>query len=166
MPAPTIAALLDYETAYEDAAAAHLSNTLSGVQVLTARSATQGTGPVLTTPRVTVGCIVTGTDPDQQNDRPASAGQYDSHKLAALSLECVTRRGASGTSLGTLRGSVRAALLAGSSIFNSNALPYYQTIVLREAGSASGTEPDNDEITTVLSYDLQFFIKPSEWPTA
>ena len=77
----------------------------------------------------------------------------------------MARRDASGQSLGALRGAVRGALLAGSAIFDANSLPYYQTLVLREGSSANGSEADNDEISTVLGYDLQFFIRPGEWPT-
>jgi hypothetical protein len=162
MAAPTNAALLDYEGNIEDAVATYLAASLASTQILTSRTILSTSG-TLSTPRVTVSVQVGGTNPNQQNNRTTDGGEYDSHKLATLSLDCTVRRDASGQSLGTLRGSVRVAMLQATAALTAVNLPYYQIITLRESASAMASDAVNDEISHTLSYQLEFFIKPDQW---
>lgn len=162
MAAPTNAALLDFEGNIEDAVAAYLTSAIASTQVLTMRTLLSSSG-VLSTPRVTVNVAITGTNANQQNNRTTDQGEYDSHKLAQLTLACVTRRDASGQSLGTLRGKVRVAMLKATAALTSNNLPYYQIVTLREGASQLSSDSTNDEIIHQLSYALEFWIKPDQW---
>ena len=162
MSAPTNAALLDYETNIEDALGSYLSNVLTATQVLTPRTVI-GTAQILTTPRVTLSVQISGTDPNQQNNRATDSLSYDSHKLGSVTLSCVTRRDGSGLSLGTLRGRVRTALLSATAALTSSNLPYYEIRELREGASTVGSDADNDEIICTINYSLAFFILPTQW---
>lgn len=163
MPAASVAALLDYETNYENALATYLDNTISNCQVLTPRTLLTSE-PILTTPRITVSMSLTGTNPNQQATRPNAASDYDCHKLGSLAINCVMRRDGSGQSLTTLRGGVREAMLSATAALNSNNLPYYQTLVLREQASAFGPGAENDELQCSLTYGVEFYIKADQWP--
>lgn len=165
MAAPTVAALLDYEGNIEDALAGYFNNTLSGVQVLTPRVLI-GAAPILTTPRVTIAVQITGTNPNQTGTRPSDSSDYDSHKLGTVQVSATTRRDATGQALGTLRGQCRQAMLQATAALNSNTLPYYQIVTLREGSTTSGANPDNDEIASVLTYNLEFYIIPAQWPSS
>lgn len=162
MPATYNYQLLDFETNYEDALATYLANNIANTQILTPRTLASSQA-VLTTPRITIACQITGTNPDQTGTRATDSKDYDSHKLGTLSLVCVTRRDASGQSLGTLRGKARVAMLAATAALNANNLPYYQTITLREGAATMGSDGENDEIFSTLQYNLEFYIKPDQW---
>lgn len=162
MAAPNNATLLDYEGNIEDALATYLASVITSTQVLTPRTL-QTSQEILTTPRVTASLAVSGTNPNQQANRATDSGEYDSFKSGILSLTCVVRRDASGQSLGTLRGKVRAALLKPTAAFNGTNLPYYQVVTLREIGSSLSSDPENDEISSQLSYLIEWYIKPDQW---
>lgn len=164
MPAPTIAALLDYETNYEDALASWLSNTLSNVKIYTPRTLLTATdGEELKTPRVTVAMQLTGTNPNQQGTRTTDSAIYDAHKLGQITLTCTVQRNNTSQSLGTLRGGVRKQMLQATAALNANTLPYYQTLILREGAAVPTIDAENDEIQCSLGYELQFAIKPDQW---
>lgn len=165
MPASTVAALLDYETNYENAIAGYLDNVnaLSSVQILTPRTLLTSE-PILTTPRITVSLALTGTNPNQQATRANTSAEYDSHKFAQLTLNCVTHRDGSGQSLTTIRGGVREAMLKATAALNGNNLPYYQTLTVREESSNFGPGVENDEIQATLTYGVEFYIIPTQWP--
>ncbi len=162
MAAPTNAALLDYESNYESALATYLGTALTGTQVLTPQTILSSAGN-LTTPRITVVANVSGTNANQQGNRTTDGAEYDSHKLGSITLACATRRDASGQSFGTLRGKARVAMLAATAALNGTNLPYYETVTLREASSSMTSDQDNDEIVCVLTYSLEFYIKPDQW---
>jgi hypothetical protein len=162
MAAPTISALLDYETNIEDALKTYLTNVMATTQILTPR-VLYSSQPILTTPRVAVSVTITGTNPNQTGTRTTDSKDYDSHKLGMVSLVATTRRDASGQSLGSLRGNCRAAMESATAALNSNTLPYYQILTLREAGSGIGADPENDEISAMLTWNLAFYIKPDQW---
>ena len=162
MPASSIAILLDYETNIEDALATHLASAISSAQVLTSRTLLTSQ-EIVTTPRITVAVGITGTNPNQQNNRTTDSLEYDSHKLGTVTLVGVIRRNASGQSLTTLRGGIRKAMLSATAALNNSNLPYYQIVTLREGSSSPGFDADNDEISMTLTYALEFFIKPDQW---
>jgi adenosylcobinamide amidohydrolase len=162
MAAPSIAALLDYETNIEDALATYLAAQIASTQVLTTRTLI-ATEEILETPRVTVSVNVTGTNPNQQATRTTDSAEYDAHKMGTVSLVAVIRRNASGQSMTTLRGGLRKAMLAATAALTAVNLPYYQIVTLREAASSAGINADNDEVYYTLNYNLEFFIKPDQW---
>ena len=165
MPASTIAALLDYETNIEDALKAHFENTLPTTQILTPRVLI-GTAPILTTPRITLVVGITGTNANQTGTRAGTSQDYDSHKLGTVQAIGTTRRDGTGQSLGTIRGNIRQAMLQATAALNSNTLPYYQVITLREGSCVSLSDSENDEISTQITYNLEFYIKPDQWPAS
>ncbi len=162
MAAPSIAALLDYETNIEDALATYLAAQITSTQVLTTRTLIS-TEEILETPRVTVAVNVTGTNPNQQAIRTTDSAEYDAHKLGNVSLVAVMRRNASGQSMTTLRGGLRKAMLSATAALTAVNLPYDQIVTLREAASSAGINAENDEVYYTLNYNLEFFIKPDQW---
>jgi hypothetical protein len=162
MAAPSISALLDYETNIEDALATHLAASLASTQILTTRTLLTSE-EILETPRVTVAVQITGTNPNQQANRTTDSKEYDSHKLGSVTLVATIRRNASGQSMTTIRGGVRKAMLAATAALNGTNLPYYQIITLREGSSSPGFDKDNDEISMTMNYNLEFYIKPDQW---
>lgn len=165
MPASSIAVLLDYETNIEDALATYLAAQIASTQILTTRTLLTSQ-EILTTPRITVAVSIAGTNPNQQNERTTDSAAYDSHKLGSVNLVAVMRRNASGQSLTTLRGGIRKAMLEATAALTVSNLPYYQIITLREGSSSPGYDKDNDEITLSMTYQLEFFIKPDQWPAS
>jgi hypothetical protein len=162
MPATYNYQLLDYETNYEDALGTYLANTIANTQVLTPRTLLSSQ-PILTTPRITVAVQITGTNANQTGTRTTDGKDYDSHKIGSVSLVCVTRRDGAVQALGALRGKTRVAMLGATAALNTNNLPYYQTITLREGAATISSDADNDEIITSLNYALEFAIKPDQW---
>lgn len=162
MPAPSIAALLDYETNIEDALATYLASALSGVQILTTRALITSE-EIQETPRVTVSVNVTGTNPNHQATRTTDSLTYDSHKMGGVTLVAAIRRNASGQSMTALRGGVRQAMLAATAALDDSNLPYYQILTLREGSCTPSINSDNDELIYSMSYQLEFYIKPDQW---
>lgn len=162
MAAPDNATLLDYETNIEDALVTYFASALPAVQLLTHRTLITEESE-LQTPRITLAVTMSGTDPNQQANRTTDGGEYDSHKLAALTFLAVVRRDAAGQSLGNLRGAIREAMLKPTAALNGTNLPYYQVVTMREQGSTTSFEASNDEIGTSISYALEFYIKPDQW---
>jgi hypothetical protein len=162
MAAPSNAVLLDYEGNIEDALRTHLATQLPTTQCLSPRTLIADAA-ILTTPRVTVAVQITGTNENQQDNRDTDGSEYDSHKLGTVTLVCATRRDGTGQALGTLRGSVRAAMIRAEQALNVVNLPYYQVITLREGSATMGSDPANDEIFTSLTYAIEFYIRRSQW---
>jgi hypothetical protein len=162
MPAPSNAALLDYEKNYEDALATYLATAITGSpQILTPRT-TIATASQLSTPRIGVRMSITGTGQLEQW-RTTDGKVYEAWKAGSLELVCVARRDASGQALGDLRGGCRVALLEATAALNSTTLPYYETKFVVEEGSTPATFGDNDEISCTLRYGVQFVILPNQW---
>lgn len=165
MAAPTINSLLDYETNIEDALATYLAAQIASTQILTTRTLLTSQ-EILTTPRVTIAVQVSGTNAEQQASRTTDGAEYDCHKLGSVSLVASMQRNASGQSMTTLRGGVRKAMLSATAALNGTNLPYYQIITLREGSCSTGINADNDEISYSITYALEFFIKPDQWPAS
>lgn len=164
MAAPTIAALLDYETNIEDAIAAYLATTFSSYQVLTPRTAPTDEAK-LRTPRFDVSLSMTGSG-TPEHDRTTDSKAYESFKSGALTIRAAVRRGASGQSLGTLRGQLRKAMLPATLALTAIAIPYYEITHIQEAGSSPQTFAGNDEIISDLTWTISWFIKPDQWPAS
>lgn len=166
MPAPNIATLFDYESVYEDALAGYFAN-LNGnpfSTILTPRT-NLAEDATLTTPRLVIRMGVTGQG-IQENDQPNTSSDYFSHRLAGIDFIVTTNRDNASQSHGLLRGYVRQAMLQSTAAMNANTVPYYQTIYVFESGSTQGIQEGNDEISTQLTYAIQFQIKPDQWPAA
>lgn len=169
MPAPNIATLFDFETNYENPLASYFVNAApfanANVDVITSLTPIANT-EYLTTPRLTVEVVVTGTDINHEQQIPNSAVRFYDHKMLGITLTLTTARDDPAQNHGLLRGAIRAAMLETSAIMNSNSVPYYQTVYVTETGSTQGQTESNDEISTAISYALNFAILPSAWPNA
>lgn len=164
MAAPNIATLFDYESAYENALANYFAS-INGnpfSQVLTPRT-NLAEDASLTTPRLVIRMGVTGQG-IQENDQPNTSASYYSHRLAGVDFIVTTNRDNASQNHGYLRGLVRASMLQSAAIMNANSVPYYQTIFVFESGSTQGIQEENDEISTQLTYAIQFQIRTDQWP--
>lgn len=163
MPAPNIATLYNFESAYEDAASAHLAN-ISGIsQVLTPRTNIAAEA-YAETPRATVVMAIQGHDDQAVAYANASDGYADNHWRGVLSVDLATARNSGSQNHGLLRGAIRNAILNNGAVFSNTALPYYQTLEVMDAGSAQTVDPENDEIITRLSFNVTFFIPSASFP--
>jgi hypothetical protein len=164
MPAPTIAALLDYETNLEDALVAYFAQLYPAWQVLTDRTTPEEESK-LRTPRIEIAVAQTGSGSaeHQAQNRPDKA-YYESHKTGSLSIRAVARRPASDQSLGTMRGQLRQAMLPDTLSLTSVNVPYYEITHIAEGGSSPAFFAGNDEIQCELTWDIAWFIKPDAWP--
>lgn len=166
MPAPTIAALLDYETNLEDALVAYFAQRFTAWQVLTDRTTPEDEDK-LRTPRIEIAIAQTGsgTSEHQAQNRPGEA-YYESHKTGTLSIRAVARRPKADQSIGTMRGQLRESMLPRTLSLTPVNVPYYEITHVAESGSAPAFFAGNDEIQCELSWDIAWFIKPEAWPIA
>ena len=165
MPASDVPTLFDFESAYENALAAHFAN-LNGApfaQVLTPRTNVQADDR-LETPRVTIAMSITGTG--DKEDFNAAGANYYSHKLGSLAIVVATQRSNASQPHGNLRGRVRQAMLEVTKALNANTLPNYQTVFITESSASQAVDSDNDEILTQFAYAVEFYIPPSAWPNS
>lgn len=165
MAAPDNATLLDFESQYEDATKTYL-DAISGTpfeQVLTPRTL-HSVENNLETPRAMVRMTSSGINPaEQEAKRTTDGARYYCHYNGQLEITVATRRNATGQDHGKLRGWLRVAMLGASAAFNSNTVPYYQTLRLYESGASQTFDGENDEIISALTYDLEWYIKPDQW---
>jgi len=175
VPAPNIATLYDFESAYEDAIRNYFVNLNVGgqtfTQVVTPRTNLTA-ADFLVTPRLQVKVSMTGLGSDGsgwKEDFTTSgnlATNYYSHYTAQLTLDVVSSRSNTSQLHGLLRGGTRQAMLEATAIMNANTVPYYQTVYVTPTGSTQGIDEANDEIQTQLSYALEVFIPPASYPNA
>jgi len=165
MSNPTsIAQLLDYETNIENCAQAYLAALSTGTQVLTHQTLITAQQKLIT-PRIEIELIVTGTHPGE-NDRNTDNAPYRAYKKGMLNFKCWARRNAGGTTLGTLRGQVRQAMLEASAMFNNTAMPWYAVAWYEEDSTRAAIEVSNDEIMTEISYSIHWWVQPDVWPVS
>lgn len=172
MPAPNIAFLYDFESAYEDALANYYTNVNIGgqtfLQVVTPRSNLTA-ADFLKTPRLQVRLSQTGVGQTgsgwQEGDQPTSGADYYSYYQFQAELTVCTQRNNASQIHGVLRGGVRQGMMQATAIMNNNTLPYYQTADVFPLTSMQGIA-ENDEIQTVLTYQLDVFIPPSSLPNS
>lgn len=163
MPAPTVATLYDFETAYESALASYFSNANATWQVLTPATLANvalNTG-YLRTPRLTVEFTVGGTADKRDIQNTV---EYYSERSGTMTIEAAVQRGNAAQSESLVRGTARQAMIERSGAFNSNALPYYQTVDVSETSSSRSVDEANDELITQLTYAIKFWIPPTSFP--
>lgn len=164
MAAPTIAALLDFETNIEDAFAVYLRIAHPTYQVLTPRTIPSDQDK-LRTPRFELSLAITGSG-SSEHDRTIDGKTYESSRTGSLSIRAATRRADPDNLLGTLRGQLRAALLPATLAVDATDLPYYALTHITEAGASPQSFAGNDEIISDLSWSIAWFIKPDQWPAS
>lgn len=165
MAAPTNANLLDFESNYENALVTYLTaiNGTPFAQTLTMRTLATAEA-YLETPRAMVRMTSAGINPSEQESlRTTDSARYYCHYNGQIEMTVATRRNDATQDHGKLRGWLRVAMLGATASFNSNTVPYYETLRLSEAGSSQTYDPDNDEIVSAVTYNLEWFIKPDQW---
>lgn len=175
MPAPNIATLYDFESAYEDPIRNYFLNVNVGgqvfAQVVTPRT-NLNVAAFLITPRLQVKMSMTGLGADgggvKEDYKTAgnAATNYYSYYQGQLTLDVITSRSNASQSHGLLRGAVRQGMLEATAILNNTSVPYYETPFVNPGGSVQGVDMDNDEIQTQLTYGIDIFIPPASWPNA
>lgn len=165
MAAPDNATLLDFESQYEDATKTYL-DAISGTpfeQVLTPRTL-NSVESNLETPRAMVRLTSSGINSSEQEAvRTTDSARYYAHYNGQLEITVATRRNDTSQDHGKLRGWLRVAMLGASAAFNSNTVPYYQTLRVQESGASQAFDGENDEIMSALTYNVEWFIKPDQW---
>jgi len=173
MPAPNIATLYDFESAYEDALANYFANVNIGgqvfAQVLTPRTNLTAEA-TLETPRLqvkiaTMGPMSAGGGLQEGTATISNVGYpyYSAYQLQA-SIDVVSARSNASQLHGLLRGGVRQGMLEMTASMNANTVPYYQTAFVTPLGSNQGIDAENDEITTNLTFQIDMQIPPSSFP--
>ena len=168
MAAPTVASLYNFETNYESALADYFANVNAAWQILTPQTlanAALGTD-ILRTPRITIEFAVTGTGIQKEFTAGVNyhGTEYYADRMGMVTLSIVTQRANVSQSYGLMRGAARQSMLELTQTFNTNTVPYYQTVDVTEGSSAQSPSADNDEILTALTFPLTFFILPTAFP--
>lgn len=166
MPASTVIELMGYETIVENALVNHFTDNVAafaGAQILTTRTTFADSG-ITRTPRLTIQCDHQSTG--EQRATNADGDEYYCQRNFNLTFELSASRDNSSQSLATMEGAVFSNLLGMTAALNENNLPYYQVITLESNGSNPGTNGENDEVQTTITYEGSLYIKPDQWPTS
>ena len=175
MPAPNIATLYDFESAYEDALRNYFVNVNVGGftfnQVLTPRT-NANVEAFQETPRLQIKAGITGLAASGAGVQETSvtlnntATAYYSYYTIGVTLDVITQRQNVSQPHGLYRGATRQGMLEYTATLNNTSLPYYQTAFVNPGASTQVVDPENDEIITSLSYSMDFFIPPSSMPNS
>lgn len=163
MPAPSLATLFDFETQYESALASHLANVNASWQILTpqTRANIAGETDILRTPRIMLSLAVSG--PGEQREFVNSVGYYADFS-GTMTVHVATQRDDVTQNHGLMRGTVRQAMLETTAVFNANTVPYLQTVDIFGGASSQGSDQENQEIVTILTFPMKFFVPPASFP--
>lgn len=175
MPAPNIASLYDFESAYEDALRNYFVNVNIGgnlfAQVLTPRT-NANVEAFRETPRLQIKAGITGLAATGSGVQETAvtlnntATAYYSYYTLGITLDVCTARQNTSQPHGLLRGGVRQGMLEYTASMNGTTIPYYQTAFVNPLQSTQVIDGDNDEIWTSLTYSLDFFIPPTSFPNS
>jgi hypothetical protein len=166
MPAANVATYFDFESAYENATATYLAN-VSGnpfTQILTPRKL-QSSEPFVVTPRCFVKMAMGPIGGQEATVANFTQSLY-THRRASLTIDVATARNDTAQNHGLLRGWARFAMQDIAQAFNSNSVPYYQTLAVVEEGAHQGIDPDNDEIITSFTFGIEFALITSQLPAS
>lgn len=175
MPAPNIAFLYDFESAYEDALRNYFLNVNVGgsvfAQIVTPRT-NSNVEAFQETPRLQIKAGITGLAASGAGVQETAvtlnntATAYYSYYTLGITLDVVTARQNVSQPHGLFRGSVRQGMLEYTASMNNTTIPYYQTVFMNPGQSSQAVDGGNDEIITSISYSLDFFIPPTSFPNS
>jgi hypothetical protein len=175
MPAPNIATLYDFESAYEDALRNYFVNVNVGgfsfAQVLTPRT-NANVEAFQETPRLQIKAGITGLQASGsgvQEDAVtvgANPTRYYSYYTMSVTLDVVTQRQNISQPHGLYRGATRQGMLEYTASMNANTVPYYQTTFVNPGACTQVLDPDNDSIISSIVYSIDFHVPPTSWPNA
>jgi hypothetical protein len=175
MPAPNIAYLYDFETAFEGALRNYFLNVNVGgftfPQVLTPQT-NAVTANFQTTPRLQIragstGLAASGSGVQETAVTLANvATNYYSYYTLGVTLDVITSRQNTSQSHGLLRGAARQGMLSYTASMNTNTLPYYEVTLVTPGSTTQAIDGDNDEIITSLAYSIDFWINPTVYPNS
>jgi len=175
VPAPNIATLYDFESAYEDALRNYFVNVNVGGftfnQVLTPRT-NANVEAFQETPRLqikagVIGLQATGAGVQETLVTLANTNTaYYSYYTLGVTLDVVTQRQNVSQPHGLFRGAVRQGMLEYTQAMTNTNLPYYQTTYVNPGTSTQAIDPENDAIITSVQYSLDFFILPAQFPNS
>ena len=174
MPAPNIATLYDFETAFEDALRNYFVNVNVGGylfnQVLTPRT-NANVEAFQETPRLQIKAGITGLAASGSGVQETAVSlttdtNYYSYYTLGITLDVVTQRQNTSQPHGLYRGATRQGMLEYTAALNNTTLPYYQTVFMNPGASTQVIDGDNDAIITSLAYSLDFWIPPSSFPNS
>ncbi len=175
MPAPNIATLYDFESAYEDALRGYFLNVNAGgvtfAQVLTPRT-NANVSAFKVTPRLQIRAGVVGLAASGSGVQETAvtlnntATAYYSYYTLSVTLDVATARQNTSQPHGLLRGATRQGMLEYTASMNNTTIPYYQTTFVNPGASNQVIDGENDEIITSLQYSLDFSIPASSFPNS
>ena len=175
MPAPNIATLYDFESAYEDALRNYFVNVNVGgnqfAAVLTPRT-NANVSAFQVTPRLQIKASLTGLAASGSGVQETAVTlnntvtAYYSYYTLGITLDVCTARQNASQPHGLLRGGVRQGMLEYTASMNSTTIPYYQTAFVNPMNSTQVIDGENDEIVTSISYSLDFAIPPTSFPNS
>ena len=169
MAAPTIAALLDFEAAFEKAAQAILGT--SGINAYISQQ--DVATPLIQT---AVGFDTNGALDELTilplGGRSAQDLQDFFRYTGTLTLEVSVSRdtarlptdGGTAGFLSQCRGRIRAAMMMSQWPFNDTNLPYYRVSEIRPMGTTTGFEQARNVDLVSMKFGVTFAIQPTAWP--
>jgi hypothetical protein len=175
MPAPNIATLFDFESAYEDALRNYFLNVNVGgftfAQILTPRT-NANVEAFQETPRLQIKAEVVGLAASGSGVQETAvtlnnvATNYYSYYTIGVTIQVCTSRQNIQQPHGLLRGAVRQGMLEYTASMNNTTVPYYQTAFVNPGASTQVIDQANDETITSLQWSMDFFIPPSSTPNS
>lgn len=175
MPAPNIATLYDFESAYEDALRNYFVNVNVGGflfnQVLTPRT-NANVEAFQETPRLQIKAGIIGLAASGSGVQETAvtlnntATAYYSYYTLGITLDVITQRQNISQPHGLFRGATRQGMLEYTASMNNTTLPYYQTCFVNPGATTQVIDGANDSIVTSMTYSLDFSIPASSFPNS
>ena len=159
MPAPSLAALFDFETQVEGAIVAALTTA-----TVTAY-ASHATGN-MATPYCAVSYIHGGPFPSGNPRLFNSGGNWREDCFqGTLQVSVVTDRKRNESTHATYRGKVRNVLYTYASTITGTELPYLSLMELTESGTQPNVSDVDNLDLSVINWSIRFAIKSTAWPS-
>ena len=172
MAAPSLAALYDFETQFEDAAQAILIS--QGIDAYI--SEWQGALPLVNTGLsfevgpATSDLTFLPLASGQSATRPYQdyfryTGNLDVEVRVNRDVEMGPSEAGVTSFLAQVRGMIRATFMKSQWPFYNTNLPYYRVSDIRPNGTTSGFDKERNVDTVILRFAITFAIQPSAWPS-
>jgi hypothetical protein len=155
MRAPSYASLYTFEDSIEAACAAVFAT--AGLNCNVSASTAE-----LATPRVEIQLIVNQAT-GHLGENPQGDG-YPDFFNGTLKLAVVTKRFEDPLSPATYRGKMRSLLYRFDEVFVEELLPYHSVQEVIEIGTTFLTDAETLEDTSIVTWKIQFAIRPGAWP--